>query len=69
MELFGKPDGFAAIGSLSDDLNAGIGLEEELEAFSDYAVIVGDEDFGGGRHGIASKAAIGRLSVYLDSES
>ena len=35
----------------ADDFNARVGLEQELKAFADYAVIVGNEYFCGGGHG------------------
>jgi hypothetical protein len=60
-ELFGKADGFAAVGGFADYLDSRVGLEQKPKTFANYSVIVGNEDFRGGRHGTASEEVIGRF--------
>ncbi len=47
-ELLGEANGFAAVASFADHFDGRVGLEQELKALADHAVIVGDEYFGGG---------------------
>jgi hypothetical protein len=77
--LLGKPNGFAAVAGFSDNLNRGVGLEQELKALADYAMIIGNKYFGGGRHetgfcgsyrqtgGISSGAVLRRKSFLFSA--
>jgi hypothetical protein len=67
-ELFGEADGFAAIGGFADDIDSGVGLEQEPKTFANYSVIIGNEYFGGGRHAAASEGFIGRLEDFLEPQ-
>jgi hypothetical protein len=49
-ELLGEANGFAAVAGLSNNFDGGVRLEQKLEAFADYAVIIGNKYFGGGMH-------------------
>ena len=64
-KLLGEANGFAAVAGFADHFNRGVGLEQELKALADHAVIVGNEYFGvveGMR--AASEVSIGRLRGF-----
>jgi hypothetical protein len=49
-ELLGHPNRLSTIGRLANHFDIGIGLQQESEAFSHNAMIVGQEDFSGQGH-------------------
>jgi hypothetical protein len=68
-QLFGKPDGFAAIGGFANHLDSRVGLEQKPKTFANYSVIVGNKYFRGGGHGTASEEVIGRSGVSLEPKT